>query len=124
MSEFCLQYDLSNLIREPTCYKNLLNPSCIDVILTNKKHNFQNSFALETGLSDHHLMVVTVLKTYIKKEKPIIVPYRTYKSFCMDNFKEDLKQNLEHFQEEMAYDDFKHIFTSTLNNHAPERKKP
>ena len=41
----------------------------------------------------------------------------------MDNFKEDLENNLENFQEEMSYDDFKNIFMSTLNSHAPERKK-
>ena len=123
MSDFCSLYDLSNLIKQPTCYKNPDNPSSIDVILTNKKKSFQNSIALETGLSDHHKMVVTVLKVYIKKKKPIIIPYRTYKSFCMNTFKNDLKQNLDDFQGEMRYDDFKDIFMSTLDYHAPERKK-
>ena len=48
MSDFCLQYDLSNLIKEPTCYKNPANPSSIDVILTNRKDRFQNSLAIES----------------------------------------------------------------------------
>ena len=32
---FCDTYNLSNLIKEATCYKNLHNPSTIDLILTN-----------------------------------------------------------------------------------------
>ena len=52
MKNFCELYNLENLIKEPTCYKNPNNPSSIDVILTNNKNSFQNSMATETGLSD------------------------------------------------------------------------
>ena len=34
---FCELYNLENLIKEPTCYKNPNNPSSGDVILTNSK---------------------------------------------------------------------------------------
>ena len=34
LSEFCDTYNLKNLISEPTCYKNVNNPSSIVVILT------------------------------------------------------------------------------------------
>ena len=64
MIEFCETHCLQNLIKEPTCFKNPDNPSCIDVILTNKKVNFKNSSVIETGLSDHHKMVFTVLQTF------------------------------------------------------------
>ena len=33
---FCNNFDLTNLIKEPTCFKNPENPSCIDLFLTNK----------------------------------------------------------------------------------------
>ena len=46
-------YDLSNLINKPTCYR-LNNPTCIDLILTNKNNLFKLSDTFETGLSDHH----------------------------------------------------------------------
>ena len=36
MSSFCDAFELTSLIKEPTCYKNPDNPSCIDLILTNK----------------------------------------------------------------------------------------
>ena len=35
MKEFCETYHLKNLVKSPTCYKNAITPSCIDLILTN-----------------------------------------------------------------------------------------
>ena len=35
MKLFCETYDLSSLIKVPTCYKNPEEPSCIDLLLTN-----------------------------------------------------------------------------------------
>ena len=48
--EFCNIYNLNNLITEPTCFKNPLNPSFIDLILTNRHRSFQQSTMIETGL--------------------------------------------------------------------------
>ena len=62
MSQFCDIYNLKNVIIGPTCFKNPLTPSAIDVILTNKKKCFQNSQVIETGLSDRHKMTLIVLK--------------------------------------------------------------
>ena len=36
LNDFCNVYNFKNLIRQPTCYKNPLNPSCIDLIITNR----------------------------------------------------------------------------------------
>ena len=60
MNIFCESYTLSSLIKKPTCYKNLQNPSCIDLILTNSPYSFQNSCVIETGLLDFHRMTVSV----------------------------------------------------------------
>ena len=48
MTVFCDTYDLKFLIKEPTCYKNPENPSCIDLILTNNPKCFQSSCVAET----------------------------------------------------------------------------
>ena len=50
LNDFCHLYNFKNLIREPTCYKNPLNPSCIDLIITNRPNSFQDSNVIETGL--------------------------------------------------------------------------
>ena len=64
MNVFCQTYNLKNLINESTCFKNPLNPNTIDVILTNKVSSFSNNCTLETGLSDHHKITITVLKSF------------------------------------------------------------
>ena len=75
MKEFCNTYNLKNLISKPACFKNPLNPSSIDVILTNRNKRFQNSRTLECGLSDHHKMIITVLKTSIPKHLPYYIRF-------------------------------------------------
>ena len=49
-----------NIVKEPTCYKSLSNPSCIDLAINNSSSGFQNTKAISTGLSDFHEMVITV----------------------------------------------------------------
>ena len=49
---FCNNFDLANLIKEPSCFKNPENLSCIDLILSKQPRSFQNSFYIEKGLSD------------------------------------------------------------------------
>ena len=36
LRNFCDLYKLKNLVREPTCFKNPDNPSCIDLFLNKK----------------------------------------------------------------------------------------
>ena len=55
------------MTNKPTCYKDAEKPSCIDLILTNCPRSFQNSCVLETGLSDFHKMVTTIMKTTLIK---------------------------------------------------------
>ena len=75
------------LIKEPTCFKNHENPSCIDLILTNFPRHFQNSMAVETGLSDCHKMILTVMKSQYEKLKPKLISYRKYNNFSNDIFR-------------------------------------
>ena len=76
MSEFCALYNFTNLIKEPTCYKNVDKPTSIDHILTNHARCFQHSGIYETGLSDFHKLTFTVLKMFYAKQKPRIIKYR------------------------------------------------
>ena len=42
MIEFCENFNLKNLVKTHTCFKNIESPTCIDLILTNKANSFQN----------------------------------------------------------------------------------
>ena len=70
MKTFCKNYSLQNLIKQPTCYKNISRPTCIDLILKNVPRSFQRTCVIETGLSDFHLMTLTVMKNSFKKFQP------------------------------------------------------
>ena len=86
MKSFCSLNDLASLTDQPTCYKNLDKPTCIDLIFTNLPNYFQQNNISETGLSDFHMMVVTELKLGFQKLKPHIVAYRDYKHFDNEKF--------------------------------------
>ena len=62
LMDFCDVYNLKNLVKVPTCFKNLEKPTSIDLMLTNSCRNFQSSCAIETGLLDFDKMTVTILK--------------------------------------------------------------
>ena len=70
-------YKLRNLIKEPTCFKNLENPIsyCQASRLTSKKH------VIETWLSDFHKIIVAVMTMHFPKMKPQVVSYRKYQDF-------------------------------------------
>ena len=124
MSEFCDIYNLKSLIRVPTCFKNPENPTCIDLILTNRSNSFQNSSAIETGLSDFHKMVFTVLRTTYRKGPPKIILYRDYKNFSNLNFRRDLESNFSLTEMcNMSNDNFVDVFMHVFGNHAPIKQK-
>ena len=50
--------DLTNIMKEKTCFKSK-EGKCIDLIITNC---FKNTNALETGISDHHLLISAFTK--------------------------------------------------------------
>ena len=68
LNDFCDIYNLKNLVKESTCFKNADNPSCIDLFPTNRPRTFQCITTIETGISDFDKLVVTVLKTSIKSK--------------------------------------------------------
>ena len=126
MKTFCESYTLSSLIKEPTCYKNQQNPLCIDLILTNSPYSFQNSCVIETGLSNFHMMTVTVMKTTYEKLKQRIVNYRDYKNFCNDIFRQIFFEKLstENINTNCSgFEKFLQICIDTLNISAPCKKK-
>ena len=77
MDSFLYQPHLSKKKR----FKSMINHTCIDLFLTNSNLSFQHTETVSTGLSDFHMLVVTVLKTCFSKKKPRELEYRDYKNF-------------------------------------------
>ena len=114
VKNFCSSYNLTSMINRPTCFRNPEKLSCIDLILTNCPRSFQNSCAIETGLSGFHKLVVTVMKKTYKKSQPKTIIYRSYKYFNNESFREEL------IQIEANGNNCDKNFI--LNKHAPQKK--
>ena len=124
LCDFCCVYGLKNLVKNPTCFKNIDNPSCIDLILTNKSGSFQNTLVIETGLSDFHRLTVTVMKVNFQKQVPKILYYRNMKHFDNELFRNDFYQELSKYDAlNIECIHFEEIFLKTFNVHAPLKKR-
>ena len=117
-------YKLRNLTKEPTCFKNPENLTCIDLILTNKPLSFKNTYVIETGLSDFHKKIVAVMKIDFPKMKPQVVSYWKYKDFHNETFLDLLMHELNvqgQFLNEKGLDAFSTICTEIFDKHAPKK---
>ena len=115
-----------NIISLASCYKNPDKPTCIDLILTNVPRSFQSTCVVETGLSDFHLMTLTVMRKSFKKFQPKIINYRSYKTFSNEAYRETLINNLskENFIiNDKGFKRFCEISLDSLEKHAPSKKK-
>ena len=68
-------FSLTNLIKEATCFKS--HSSILPhLVLTNRPRSFIKSQNFETGLSDCHKLVFSILRAPFKKLPPNITKYR------------------------------------------------
>ena len=92
LSAFMKDYNYCNLTKSNTCYKS--DGSCIDLILTNRKYYFKNTSSFETGISEHHRLIYSMLKRTFEKKESEKVTCRNYKQFQWENFEKDLTSSL------------------------------
>ena len=92
---FCNQYKLKSLNKDPTCYKNIANSSCIDLLLTNSANSFESTSTIEVGLSDFHKLVFTVLNEKHEQVPPKVIQYWDYKKFDYTIFNNNLRKQTE-----------------------------
>ena len=112
------------LIKCPTCYKSIDSLAYIYMYLTNKTSSFQNRKAIEMGLSDFHLMILTVLKSGFVKRGPRIVVYRYYSKFDPISFQSDIKNNLAGDNKAcLVFKSFNSIVEELMSKHAPIKQK-
>ena len=116
---FMQSLNLFNIIKSNTCFKG--NCSCIDLILTSRKYCLKHSCTFETGLSNHHHVIYSMLKTTFKKEEPKLYKYHDYKKFNSTAFHTDLQSKLE--EGPKIYENFEETSVRALDPHAPRKAK-
>ena len=115
-------YGCKNILKDKTCFKNPTNPTCIDLIITNRPKSIQDSETIETGLSDFHKMSLTVMEIFYNKQKLKIIKYRKYKGFSNETFMHELESALAGFSQ-ISFGTFKNTVDNILQKHAPIKKR-
>ena len=90
LDEFCSLFSLTNIIKSETCFTKF-HSSAIELFLIDKPNFFQKTNAIETGLSDHHKLIMYFFKNLVTKLKPKIVYDRNYKKTNEANFLNNAK---------------------------------
>jgi len=83
---------------------------------------FQHSESFETGISDYHHLIYSMLKTTYVKVPPKIIHYRSLRNFSLQNFSSDFIKYLETIKPSNL-DDYCKMFESVLDAHAPKKKR-
>ena len=126
--ETFVMYNLKNIIQGPTCFKNVSNPSLLDVILTNSLPRIASHVNVTTGVSDFHNLVGAAMKIHIPKPEARIITYRSYKNFDEKKFQKDLWHAPFHVS--TIFDDVDDqiwihgaLLNHLVNDHAPIKTK-
>ena len=97
VKNFCQMCGYKNIFKDKTRFKNPINPTCIDLIITNRQKSFQEFKIIENELSHFHKMSLTVIKIFYNKQKPKFIRYRMYKDFSNVALMDDLESTLSSF---------------------------
>ena len=122
MQTFNTELNLKNLIHQPTCYKSVTNPSCIDHIWVTDIKRFHNTCIIESGFSDYHKMTISFLNADIPKKSPRIIQYRSYRNFRNCDFKTDLEEIIRN-ETGTNFNEFEQKLKNIIDKHAPVKKK-
>ena len=114
--KFLANYNFKNLLDKPVCYKKPTNPSCVDLIVTNKPGSFQNFCTFESGLSGFNKMTLTVLKLSFGKQKPRVLNYHNCKFFNNTPlFRDQIPNKLRNSNLQIGNKDLKHFKETCLS---------
>ena len=119
-------YLLKQHIQSPTTI-TARSQSLIDVIITSIDDNKTiDSGVIDLGISDHNL-VYLCRKVSIPKEMPKIIFSRQFKNFNVNQFKEDLRNNINTniitHDPNILWCDWKTKFLNIAEKHAPMRQR-
>ena len=70
-------------------------------MLTNRPKSFCKSSIFETGISDHHKLILSFFRFYFTRIPPKTIEYRKYKIFDKSKFLHDLNKELLQNNEEI-----------------------
>ena len=128
LSQICDTYDLKQLIKSPTCFKSLNNPSLIDVILTNKSKSIKSTINLSLGISDFHNYISAATRLSCPSSEPKLVHYRSFKNFNEESYRKDLQMvpfHVSHIFDDVDDQLWFHnsLLLDIIDKNAPKKQK-
>ena len=125
LNDFCLTFNLTQLINKPTRVTEN-GESLIDVVMTTNEKLISSNDVLMSTISDHNLVYIS-LKLKKPRVKPSYVTIRSYTNYSADNFLRDLSYTPFHiislfddFNDQV--DVFNELFLVVLNQRAPVKR--
>ena len=96
--------------------------------MINVSRTFKSTPVIKMGLSDFHLMILTVMKKYFRKLQLRYINYWSYEDFYNEGFRKDLIRKVVLirkgiFQNDDSLQRFCSINIEILNEHAPGTKR-
>ena len=126
LSDLCDTFSLKNVITGKTCFKKTTGTS-IDILLTNRLRSFLKTGIFETGLSDHHKLILSFFRSCFSRIPPKTIQYRKYKTFKESSFLYELDQELlkgdMYKNNRDMFSTFTETFRRVLDKHAPLKTK-
>ena len=122
LTDFCRSYNLSQLIQTPTRVTES-SKSLLDVILASEVKQVQKAEVLQSSVSDHDLVYVT-LRLKKARPKPVFITTRSFKHYNPEAFCNDVSlppwSVVDIFSdvEDKLYA-FDSLFNDILDQHAP-----
>ena len=120
--------NLKNVIKNPTCFKNVECPTLLDVIVTNTPKRLAGTINTDVGISDFHNLVGAATKLGFSPNGPKVITYRSMKNFNENDFINGVKDAPFHVGE--IFDDindkmwyFQKLLGSVVEQHAPTKVK-
>ena len=120
-------YDITNVIKDPTCFKSATG-TLLDPVFVSNKNRILSHFNVTCGFSDWHNMVGCVTRLHMPRQNPQVIKYRTYKIFNNDDFTKEVQCIPFHVCE--IFDDiddqswaYNHLVCDVLDEYAPFKKK-
>ncbi len=83
-------FDLTILVKGPTCLKNHLHPSAVDVIFTTCPKLLASGDNTNIGVSDHHNIIIASTKMHANHHIKKQITYRCYQDFNEQDYINDL----------------------------------
>ena len=123
----CPILNLTNIIREPTCFKSN-NPTLLDVMLVTKQRKFIKGFSIETGISDFHNLIGGVMRQHAPVPPTKTIAFRKLNEIDYEKVNLELtSMNLEEIANEHdangSFNKLHHQLVNILNRHAPKKHK-